>query len=105
MRPDLLVPNTRHAATLVYRVASTKLTTLYRSLSIVSFPFGFGIGLPNRVRDCTRGSALDGRAPADSTPTETEGTIPARPQAVLRVLRNPIRNEGCKQGNGGTRMA
>ena len=33
-RPDLLVPNTRHAATPVYRVASTKLTTLYRSLSL-----------------------------------------------------------------------
>ena len=48
---------------------------------------------------------LTGRAPGDNTPTEAEGTIPARPQAVLWILRNPIRNEGCNEGNGGTRMA
>ena len=33
MRPDLLVPNTRHAGIAVYRVASTNLVTLYRSKS------------------------------------------------------------------------
>ena len=34
MRPDLLVPNTRHAGIAVYRVASTNLVTLYRSKSL-----------------------------------------------------------------------
>ena len=29
MRPDLLVPNTRHVGIAVYRVTSTKLTKLY----------------------------------------------------------------------------
>ena len=36
MRPSLLVPNTRHAGIAVYRVTSTKLKTLYRSLSLPS---------------------------------------------------------------------
>ena len=36
MRPDLLVPNTRYAGIAVYRVASTNLKTLYRSLSLAS---------------------------------------------------------------------
>ena len=36
MRPGLLVPNTRHAGIAVYRVTSTKLKTLYRSLSLAS---------------------------------------------------------------------
>ena len=37
MRPDPLVPNARHARIAVHRVASTKLTALYRSLSYSEF--------------------------------------------------------------------